>query len=150
MHAYTPVAALLGRIAAQSAGAPLVVYTAHGFYFHDEMSPPKRRAFVFLERIGGWLTDLLFTQSAEDAQAAVTEHIAPQGRVFNIGNGVDATRFDPTAVAGRLLLRKRLGVPEGAYLVGMIGRQVRERVWRSFSMPPSRWRAIIHALIFSC
>ena len=127
VHAHTPVAALLGRIAAKIAGVPLVVYTAHGFYFHDEMPPPKRQAFVFLERVGGWLTDLLFTQSAEDAQAAVTEHIVPQGRVFAIGNGVDAARFDPTAVGDRLLLRKRLGVPEGAYLVGMIGRQVREK-----------------------
>lgn len=127
VHAHTPVAALLGRVAARIAGVPVVVYTAHGFYFHDEMPSPKRRAFVLLERIGGWFTDLLFTQSAEDAQAAVTERIAPRERVFAIGNGVDPARFDPAAAGDRLSLRGQLGVPEGAYLIGMIGRQVREK-----------------------
>lgn len=127
VHAHTPVAALLGRIAARIAGTPLVIYTAHGFYFHDEMPPWKRRAFVMLERFGGGFTDLLFTQSAEDAAAAVDERIMAADRVFAIGNGVDAARFDPDRLGGQHGLRKALGVPEEAFLVGMIGRLVREK-----------------------
>ena len=43
VHVHTPVAALIGRVAARIAGVPTVVYTAHGFYFHDEIgkSHPK-------------------------------------------------------------------------------------------------------------
>lgn len=127
VHAHTPVAALLGRIAAKIAGVPLVVYTAHGFYFHDEMPLPKRWVFVLLERIGGWFTDLLFTQSAEDARYAVTGRIAANDRVFAIGNGVDVVHFDPERVGDQRSLRKALGVPDEAFMVGMIGRQVREK-----------------------
>ena len=68
LHAHTPVAALIGRMAARLAGVPLVVYTAHGFYFHDAMPAWKRRMFVEVERLGAWFTDILFNQSSEDAQ----------------------------------------------------------------------------------
>jgi hypothetical protein len=71
LHVHTPVAALIGRMAGRIAGIPLIVYTAHGFYFHDQMSSRKRSLFVALERFGGLFTDLLFSQSAEDAEEAV-------------------------------------------------------------------------------
>ena len=89
LHAHTPVAAVLARIAARIAGVPLVVYTAHGFYHHDEMPPRKRALFVMLERFAGRFTDLLFSQSSEDAEDAVREGIAPREAVLAIGNGVD-------------------------------------------------------------
>jgi len=37
--------------ASRLAGVPVVIYTAHGFYFHDDMTPNKRRLFVGLERV---------------------------------------------------------------------------------------------------
>jgi len=33
VHVHTPIASVLGRIAAKLAGVPVVIYTAHGFYF---------------------------------------------------------------------------------------------------------------------
>ena len=38
VHVHTPVASVLGRIAAKLAGVKYVIYTAHGFYFHENMS----------------------------------------------------------------------------------------------------------------
>jgi len=38
VHVHTPVAAALGRVAASIASVPIVLYTAHGFYFHEHMS----------------------------------------------------------------------------------------------------------------
>ena len=127
LHAHTPVAALIGRVAARVAGIPLVVYTAHGFYFHDEMPRWKRALFVALERFGGRHTDLLFSQSAEDAEDAVREGIAPRERVLAIGNGVDVARFDPARVGAGDTARAALGIPRDAFVIGMIGRQVREK-----------------------
>jgi glycosyltransferase involved in cell wall biosynthesis len=127
LHAHTPVAALLGRIAARIAGIPLVVYTAHGFYFHDEMPSMKRRLFVMLERFGGRFTDLLFSQSAEDAEDAVQEGIALRENVLAIGNGVDVARFDPVKVGAGDTARESLGISRDAFVVGMIGRQVKEK-----------------------
>ncbi len=127
LHAHTPIAALIGRIAAKFAGIPLVIYTAHGFYFHDDMSRWRRTLFVTLERIGGRFTDLLFCQSAEDAKVAVSEGIAPASQVMAIGNGVDVTRFDPAKVGAGEAMKSALGIPQEAFVVGLIGRMVREK-----------------------
>ena len=43
VHTHTPKAGLLGQLAARMAGVPIVVNTVHGFYFHDQMSPVKRK-----------------------------------------------------------------------------------------------------------
>ncbi len=127
LHAHTPIAALIGRIAGRLAGIPLIIYTAHGFYFHDEMPAWKQRAFVALERVGGWFNDLLFTQSAEDAEAAVREKIAVARDVMAIGNGVDPARFRPRSLDEIEEVRASLDIPKSALVVGMVGRMVREK-----------------------
>ncbi len=127
VHVHTPVAALLGRVAARIVRTPLVVYTAHGFYFHDEMPQWKRRIHIALERFAGYFTDLLFTQSAEDAVTATKENIVHHERIFSIGNGIDVSRFDPAKIGRQIGLRRSLGIPVDAFVVGMIGRQVKEK-----------------------
>jgi glycosyltransferase involved in cell wall biosynthesis len=127
LHVHTPVAALIGRVAAWLCGIPLVIYTAHGFYFHDDMSAWKRSIYVFLERLGGQFTDLLFCQSGEDAEAAVIERIVTRDRVLKIGNGVDVKRFSPDHVDAPELTRRLLAIPNDAFVVGLIGRQVQEK-----------------------
>ncbi len=125
VHVHTPVAAGVGRLAAKLAGVPTVIYTAHGFYFHDLMKPWAKRVTVMLERILGRFTDLLFTQSTEDAQAAVRYRIAPQQRVVWISNGVDINRFTPRE--DNSAVRARFGLQEGELAVGYVGRLVREK-----------------------
>lgn len=127
LHAHTPVAAFIGRLAARFAGIPLVIYTAHGFYFDEGMPAWKYRLFVSLERLAGRWTHILFTQSAEDARTAVREKIMLAERVLGIGNGVDVSRFDPAKTDARAKVRESLGIPKDAYVVGLIGRQVREK-----------------------
>lgn len=123
VHVHTPVAALLGRIAAFLARVPLVIYTAHGFYFHDDMPSFKRKFHIGLERFAGRFTDLLFTQSTEDAETSITEGIMPKQRVFAIGNGVDVSHFQ----APHRNLRVSLNIPEGSFVIGMVGRLVEEK-----------------------
>lgn len=132
LHAHTPVAALLGRIAARIAGVPMVVYTAHGFYFHDDMHAVPKALFTGLEWLGGRLTDLLFTQSEEDARTAIKKKFLPATQVLAIGNGVDIRQFDPEQVPTRDAMRTALGVPRNAVLIGVIGRMVAEKGYLEF------------------
>lgn len=127
LHVHTPVAAMIGRAAARLVGIPLVVYTAHGFYFHDDMPPWKRRVFIALERMAGCWTDLLLTQSEEDKTTAVSERIMPAEHVLAIGNGVDIDRFDPARVGNGLETRRILEIPQNARVIGFIGRLVKEK-----------------------
>lgn len=131
LHVHTPVAAVLGRIAARFAGVPLVIHTAHGFYFHDEMSTLKRYMFITLEWFVGRFTDYLFTVSAEDADTAKSYRIMPSGRVLATGNGVDVSRFDP-ALVDRTAIRRQIGIPDKAHVVGIVSRLVLEKGYAEF------------------
>ncbi len=127
LHVHTPIAALLGRIAGRLARVPLIVYTAHGFYFHDEMPKFKYRFYVLVEKLSGHWSDLLFTQSSEDARVAITEGIADRSRVVDIGNGVNAELFEPAGDGRKLRVRMDLGIPADAFVVGIVSRLVREK-----------------------
>lgn len=129
VHVHTPIASLIGRFAAARAGVPRVVYTAHGFYFHERMAWPKRAAFVGLEWLGGRFTDVLFTQSEEDAAAARTYRLCRTGEILAIGNGSDPARFFPAAAddPARSALRRSLGVEGSIPVVAAIGRLVAEK-----------------------
>jgi glycosyltransferase involved in cell wall biosynthesis len=129
VHVHTPVAALLGRIAARLAGVPVKIYTAHGFYFHDQMKPRLRRALVGLEKLGSACGDFIMTVSKEDEESALRLGIARPGGIETIYNGVDTERFSPARFTEeqRVELRERLGIPADAYVIGIVGRLVREK-----------------------
>ncbi len=128
VHTHTPIASLVGRFAARLAGVPIVLYTAHGFYFHERMRPLARRLFVWLEKIGGRFTDFTFTQSKEDCSAAVALGISQKDQVLHIGNGVDLSRFDPDRLRGlRDSVRQSFGIAPQELVVSVIGRLVREK-----------------------
>ena len=127
-HFHTPVAALAGRFAAWRAGVPRIVYTAHGFYFHDRMPWPLRAAHVGLEWAAGRVTDLLMTQAEEDAASARRLGLA-RGQVHAIGNGSDPDRFRPVreGETTRADLRTANRTPAGRPVILMVGRLVAEK-----------------------
>lgn len=129
VHVHTPIAALIGRLAAKRARVPRIVYTAHGFYFHEHMAAHKRLAFLGLEWLGGRATDVLFTQAEEDAETARRFGLCKGGVIEAIGNGVDIARFRPASDGGegRRALRAALGTPDDEVVVLMIGRLVAEK-----------------------
>lgn len=126
LHVHTPLAGLIGRLAGRAAGVPRIAYTAHGFYFHDRMPALPRALHIGLERLGARATDVLMTQSAEDAATAIRLGLAPGGIAHAIGNGVDLARFRPDPSA-RAAVRAELGVPADAVVALMTGRLVAEK-----------------------
>lgn len=128
VHVHTPVASLVGRFAAWRAGVTQIVYTAHGFYFHEDMSWWKRAVFVALELFAGRVTDVLFTQAEEDAEVARRYRLCAGDRIAAIGNGVDPVRFHPAGTsAERKATRLALDTPEDAVVVMVVGRLVAEK-----------------------
>ena len=128
VHAHTPVASFIGRLAAKMARTSRIVNTVHGFYFHENTHVVVRKAIIALERLVGHFTDLTFSVNAEDVQTAIRERICPADRIMVVGNGVDLQRFDPRLVEpARRRIREELGVPPDAAVVGAVGRLVREK-----------------------
>lgn len=127
VHAHTPVAGLIGRAAAKLAGVPGIVYTAHGFYFHEGMSAARRVFFTGLERTAASITDIIFVQSLEDREEAVRSRIAPPEKLIHIGNGVDPVKFGKELHAGAAArFRSEHGIGSGP-VAGFVGRIVREK-----------------------
>ncbi|MBV8535820.1 MAG: glycosyltransferase family 4 protein [Alphaproteobacteria bacterium] len=129
VHVHTPIASLIGRFAAARAAIPRVVYTAHGFYFHEHMPRMKRMLFMGLEWVGGRFTDTLFTQAEEDAYTARSYGLCRTGDILAIGNGSDPARFFPAGEEdpGRMALRRSLGVDQATPVIAVIGRLVAEK-----------------------
>ncbi len=132
LHVHTPVAGLIGRIAAKFSGIPFVIYTAHGFYFHDEMPLWKKYFFLKLEKFGGYFTDLLFTQSKEDEISAIKNKIITSKKLFTIGNGVNVEKFNPEKYKNKSIIKKELNIPEKGFVIGIIGRLVKEKGYIEF------------------
>lgn len=65
VHTHTPIASFIVRLASHH--LPIkVIYTAHGFHFHQAASHKNRLLFYSLERLAARWTDLLITINAED------------------------------------------------------------------------------------
>jgi glycosyltransferase involved in cell wall biosynthesis len=127
VHVHTPVAALVGRVAARLAGVRRIVYTAHGFYFHERMPLLQRALHIVLEWLAGRLTDVLFTQSSEDADTARALGLCRTRAIHSIGNGVDPRRFRPVDDDERAATRTRIGAGPGTVVIAVIGRLVAEK-----------------------
>ncbi len=127
VHAHTPVAGLIGRAAARTAGVPVIAYTAHGFYFHEGMPRPLHAVFVRLERWAAAWSDIIFVQSREDWDEALRLRIAPRERLVHIGNGVDPTRFGAALHADAAARFRTEHGAASAPVVGFVGRLVREK-----------------------
>lgn len=134
LHVHTPIAALIGRLAARVAKVPVTVYTAHGFYFHENTPSFRKKLLVLLEKIGAKCGDFIMCVSSEDAHSAVSEKITSPDRVAYIGNGVDTKHYDPHRfdIEIRIQLRKEFGIPEDAAVFGIMGRLVREKGFFEF------------------
>ncbi|MGC9499106.1 glycosyltransferase [Streptomyces sp. WG7] len=120
VHTHLYRACLYGRLAARLAGVRAVVATEHSLGDSQiegrPLTPGVRALYLAGERLGS-------------ATVAVSPTVAdrlrrwgvPAPRIEVVPNGIDLARFrfDPLA---RLRTRRRLGLPEDAYVVGGIGR----------------------------
>ncbi|RXS20213.1 glycosyltransferase family 4 protein [Staphylococcus saprophyticus] len=134
VHVHTPVAAVLGRIAAKIAKVPKIIYTAHGFYFHDGMSKKKYTLFFYIEKfIGRYFTDYILTQSKEDFDIAVNNNFLKKknnNNYYHISNGIDIdSQFNPLKIEEDNLniLKNNLKIKENDTVITFIGRLVEEK-----------------------
>lgn len=124
VHTHMPKTGVLGRLAAGLAGVPIVVNTIHGPYGIDADRGLRRWFFLTLERVAAAASDFELCQSREIFDLFTRVRIFHPARSAHLGNGIDLTYFDPAAVrpADVARLRRELRIPEGAPVVGTVGR----------------------------
>ena len=130
VHTHTPVASFVGRVAAKIAGVPHVVYTAHGFHFHEYGNKLTNFFYYHLEKFAGRFTDVLITINEDDYKIAKEKNIIANGRVVYIkGVGVDVEKLNPEDFSSDLNMeyRKRLGLDENDFLVIAVAELIKRK-----------------------
>lgn len=127
VHSHTPIASIIARLAAKLAGVPIKIYTAHGFYFHENMKPWAYKLGYSLEKAWARLfTDYIFFVSEEDHELAVKNNFLDSARLIYSGNGVAILRFSP-GLYERSHIRTDLGLNEHDIALIYVGRLVKEK-----------------------
>jgi glycosyltransferase involved in cell wall biosynthesis len=154
VHVHTPIASVLGRIAAKIAGVKTIIYTAHGFYFHDITPPIEYHFFHTIEKTVGKITDLIFTVNYEDIEMIKRTNLCPIEKVrYAGGDGVNLHRFNPRnqTLESQNLLRESLKIPKIANpIIGTVGRLNKKKGSADFIEAIVKLRSSfpnIHALI---
>lgn len=134
VHTHNPLASLVGRLAACAAGAPVIIYTVHGFSFHENSRRIKKWLGVTAERLIGRCTTFTFFVSREDRNFAVAEGITPQTKALHISNGVNPNAYSRArfTAANIAAVKRGLEFPEKGPVVAMVARYSYEKGMREF------------------
>jgi glycosyltransferase involved in cell wall biosynthesis len=131
VHTHSAKAGTLGRLAAAQTGVGRIVHTLHGFPFHEFQSPPRRAAYVAIERRLARDTDVFLAVGTAVAAEAVRRRIAPPDRLRTINPTIDGA-IAATTPQRRACARGMLGLSAVAQVVGTVGRLDHQNAPRDF------------------
>lgn len=132
VNAGTPKAGLLGVAAARLAGVPIVVYLLRGLRF-EGATGARRLLLAATEHLTGGLADRVFANSQSLSARYRALGCAPRDKIWvpaaGSSNGVDVERFAVAAEtrAWARAERKRRGIAEDDWVIGFVGRLVRDK-----------------------
>jgi glycosyltransferase involved in cell wall biosynthesis len=131
VHTHTPKANLLGQWAARLAGCPYRVSTVHGLYFTPQTAFVKRTFFRLIEWFSALPAHIVFVINQQDLDTAARLRVINRDklRLLPGGLGVNLRRFveKPQTEQEDTLICRELGLPDGALVIGYVGRLVEEK-----------------------
>ena len=116
-------ASIAARIAAWLEAVPINLYTAHGFYFHDDQGWLAKMATKKLEAALARITSFTLSQSREDAALMIEGGYIASDLIAVIGNGINTSVYQPGSDRGEI--EERLGLARGRFRIASVGRLVR-------------------------
>ena len=120
VHTHSSVAGVVGRLAAVTAGVPVIIHHVHGWGLQEGMSRWTRMLYLTLERLSARFTDRVVVVSKPDFQKGLAHRISKEDKFTLIYNGIDLEKFQQPVDDQQM--RSELGLDPDCKLVGMIGR----------------------------
>ncbi len=120
VHTHASKAGILGRLAARHAKIPLVVHTVHGQAFHQYETWWRNQLYIHAERLAGRMSDHIFAVAQAMIDQCVEARVAPAEKYSVVYSGMDMDSF--LEAKPEESLRRELGIPAGAPVVGKIAR----------------------------
>jgi glycosyltransferase involved in cell wall biosynthesis len=124
LHTHTAKAGTVGRVAALLAGParpPIVVHTFHGHVLRGYFGPLRSRFFRELERRLARNSTALVAVSPQVRDDLVELGVAPPEKFVVVRLGIELDERVGSA-DGRAETRRYLGIPDGRFAVGWVGR----------------------------
>lgn len=124
VHTHNTLAGLVGRFAAKTAGAPVVIHMIHTFAADPLASPLKRFAFLLLERVWDMFTDFYIAGSDYIRKKTVAQKICAADKIQTIHYAADTAAFldvdtSPAQIAAR---RTKLNIAQNQQVITFVGR----------------------------
>lgn len=133
VHSHTPKGGLLGIIAAWLARVPVRIYHVRGLR-HMTAAGLNRWLLLWTETLSCRFAHHVLCVSRSIREVVVSERICPPEKIEVLlggsSNGVDSEgRFNPQHMGEeiRLQVRENHGIPHEAFVIGFIGRIVRDK-----------------------
>lgn len=126
IHCHTPAVSMMTRIAARKArkSGAVVMYTCHGFHFHNSSSKKNWLIYYPIERCLSRYCDYLVTINKEDYNRAKTFHC--KNVRYIPGVGVDINKIAAITV-DRTEKRHSIGVPDDAVMLISAGEMIERK-----------------------
>lgn len=98
----------------------ICIYNPHGWAFNMRTSENKKILYRWIEKIASRFGEKIICISEAEKKSALNNHICKADKLQVIYNGIDIDAYE---VAPHGLIKKSdLGIPEDAFIVGMVGR----------------------------
>jgi L-malate glycosyltransferase len=117
VHSHDAYTSVYGTICARLAGVRGIIASRrswHSPHLRGRILQANRIAYRFAHRVVG--------NSPSVSRLVESEGGVPASRIVTIPNFLDAEAFQPIAAADRRRMLDELGVPEGAFVVGIVAR----------------------------
>lgn len=127
VYAHSSKAGALARIADLGLKNK-VIYNPHGWAFNMQQSAKKKEMYKWVEKISAHFCDKIVCISDAEKESALREKICKPSKLQVIYNGNDLEEIEKTTP----MSRAQLGIPEDAFVVGMVGRLSKQKAPDTF------------------
>jgi glycosyltransferase involved in cell wall biosynthesis len=93
VHTHSSKSGFLGRIAAKTAGVPLVIHTVHGFSFGQADTKLKSAMYYVLELIASRFSDYTIVMNESDRLFCKKKLRISESRIIFLANGIQDSKF---------------------------------------------------------
>ncbi|MCS8612259.1 glycosyltransferase family 4 protein [Lactobacillus helveticus] len=105
-----------------------IIYNPHGWAFNMQQSAMKKKMYKWVEKISAHFCDKIVCISDAERESALREKICKPSKLQVIYNGIDLEEIEKTTP----ISRAQLGIPEDAFVVGMVGRLSKQKAPDTF------------------
>lgn len=94
VHVHSPKASVLGRLAAKLARVKNIIYTVHGWPFHNFMPKTLYNLYLILEKLFARITDKIIVVSSADLEIGLLKKIASKDKLQLIHYGINVEKYN--------------------------------------------------------